>query len=287
MSLPKPMSLNERQQTTRQSWNHATRNHNSHKGDQAAFLRGGGEVLFPEELELLGDLAGKRLVHLQCNSGQDTLCLARRGAVATGVDLSDEAIGFARGLSADSGLAATFIEAELVDWTSHTEQRFELAFASYGVIGWHEDPLAWMRGAARVLVPGGSLVYLEFHPLIWTYGTKLDMSGDDYFNHGPYIAPVSDYVAESAHALGAASGGPLKNDIPAYGYQHTLAEIVQACIGAGLRLDVLREYPYSNGFRPSPTLIAGEGRRWLWPPERPRLPLMFGLRATRVAAEPG
>src|SRR5688572_30287855 len=88
-------AMDERKETTRRSWNRATRNHNSHKGDQAAFLRGGGDVLFPEELELLGDLAGQRLVHLQCNAGQDTLCLARRGAVATGVDLSDEAIRFA------------------------------------------------------------------------------------------------------------------------------------------------------------------------------------------------
>jgi 2-polyprenyl-3-methyl-5-hydroxy-6-metoxy-1,4-benzoquinol methylase len=86
-------------ETTRRSWNVATRNHNAHKGDQAAFLRAGGDVLFPEELELLGDLRGKRLVHVQCNAGQDTLCLARRGAVATGVDLSDEAIRFARELS--------------------------------------------------------------------------------------------------------------------------------------------------------------------------------------------
>jgi 2-polyprenyl-3-methyl-5-hydroxy-6-metoxy-1,4-benzoquinol methylase len=76
---------------TRRSWNIATRNHNAHKGDQPAFLRSGGEVLFPEEIELLGDLAGVRLAHLQCNAGQDSLCLARRGAVVTGVDLSDEA----------------------------------------------------------------------------------------------------------------------------------------------------------------------------------------------------
>lgn len=283
-SVPPSVPLadaDERLATTRRSWNLATRNHNSHKGDQAAFLRAGGELLFPEELELLGELAGKQLVHLQCNSGQDTLCLARRGAVATGVDLSDEAIGFARRLADDSGLGAKFIEAEIIDWMRTTDQRFELAFASYGVIGWHADPLAWMRGVARILVPGGSLVYVEFHPLIWTYGSALDMTGDDYFHRGPYVAPVNDYVAESAHALGATSGEVLSNDIPAYGYQHTLAELIQACVDAGLQVEVLREYPHSNGFRPSPALIAGPGRRWLWPPGRPRLPLMFGLRATR------
>ena len=59
---------------TRRSWDAATRNHNAHKGDQAAALRAGGELLYPEELGLLGQLAGKRLVHLQCNAGQDSLC---------------------------------------------------------------------------------------------------------------------------------------------------------------------------------------------------------------------
>lgn len=275
------MPLTDRQDTTRRSWNQATRNHNSHKGDQAAFFRSGGDVLFPEELELLGDLTGKSLVHLQCNSGQDSLGLARRGARVTGVDISDEAIAFARKLSADSGIAATFIESELISWTASTEERFDLAFASYGVIGWHEDPLAWMRGARRVLAPGGSLVYMEFHPLVWSYGARLDLGGDDYFNRGPYTEPVGDYVAESAHGLAPSTGTAGQNDIPAYSYQHTLAEVIQAVVDAGLKLEILREYPYSNGCRVSAGLVAGEGRRWLWPEGKPRLPLMFGLRATR------
>lgn len=276
------MPISDRQETTRKSWNQATRNHNSHKGDQAAFLRRGGDVLFPEELELLGELQGKSLVHLQCNAGQDSLCLARRGAKVTGVDMSDEAVGFARKLAADSGIAATFIESELLEWTATTEQRFDLAFASYGVIGWHEDPLAWMRGAARVLAPGGHLVYVEFHPLIWSYSAKLDLTGDDYFNRGPFTEPVGDYVADSDKGLWDAIGPAQPNDIPAYSYQHTFAEILQATVDAGLRLEVVREYPYSNGFRPSPALVAGEGRRWHWPSGRPRLPLMFGLRARRA-----
>src|SRR5690606_24648935 len=52
----------ELHQQNRRSWNHATRAHNAHKGDQAKFLRGGGSTLFPAEIEVLGDLAGKRVV---------------------------------------------------------------------------------------------------------------------------------------------------------------------------------------------------------------------------------
>ncbi len=62
----------------RLSWNAATVAHNSHKGDQAAFFRNGGNKLHSEEKELLGDVQGLSIVHLQCNSGQDTLSLAHQ-----------------------------------------------------------------------------------------------------------------------------------------------------------------------------------------------------------------
>src|SRR5262245_52995302 len=64
----------------RLSWNEATRAHNSHKADQARFFREGRNTLAPEETSLLGDLTGMSVVHLQCNSGQDTLSITRLGA---------------------------------------------------------------------------------------------------------------------------------------------------------------------------------------------------------------
>src|SRR5206468_7384286 len=89
----------------RLSWNEATKAHNSHKADQAKFFREGGKKIFPEEVDLLGDLQGKSVLHLQCNSGQDTISIKQLGAEKVlGVDISDEAISFARQLSADSGI---------------------------------------------------------------------------------------------------------------------------------------------------------------------------------------
>lgn len=135
----------------RLSWNTATVAHNSHKGDQAAFFRNGGSALFPEERELLGDVTGLQLLHLQCNAGQDTLSLVRDGADATGVDISDEAIGFARQLSADAGLPARFERADVLDWMPDATacgERFDRVFTSYGAICWLSDLNAWARGIA-------------------------------------------------------------------------------------------------------------------------------------------
>lgn len=103
-------------EANRLSWNVATRAHNSHKINQADFLRRGGSTLFPEERMLLGDIRNLHIAHLQCNAGQDSLSLAALGAQVTGVDISDEAIDFARRLSLESDISANFIRADVYDW---------------------------------------------------------------------------------------------------------------------------------------------------------------------------
>ncbi len=268
--------------STRRSWNIATRNHNSHKGDQAAFLRDGGELLFPEELELLGTISGQRLVHLQCNAGQDSLCLARRGAQVTGVDLSDEAIAFAKTLAAQSGIAAEFCQAEVVSFMQETPERFDIAFSSYGATGWLPDLAAWARGVARILRPGGRLVYVDFHPLVWCFDKDLRPRADDYFLPGPFLEPVGDYVGKSGPALGCVTTGTTtNNEVPASSWQHGFAELLDTIIAAGLSLTRVREYPHSNGCRLNPALVPDEGRRWLWPQGTARMPLMYGIVATK------
>src|SRR5215467_6352744 len=72
-------------------------------------FRAGEDALHAIEADELGDIAGKRALHLQCHIGRDTLCLARRGAVVTGLDFSQAALDVARGLAAETGLQATFV----------------------------------------------------------------------------------------------------------------------------------------------------------------------------------
>lgn len=270
---------------TKRSWNLATRNHNAHKGDQVARFRAGFDPLFPEELALLGELEGKSLVHLQCNAGQDTLALARRGALCTGVDLSDEAIAFARTLAQGTEIAATFVQSELLAWLAATEQRFDVAFSSYGAVPWIQDLEGWARGVARVLVPGGVFVYVEFHPLVWSFDAEARLRRDDYFQREPFVEPVGDYVGDSGTGLGALDANATQvqhNPIAATSWQHTLAAIVEALVHAGLELERFVEYPHANGCRVNPALVEGPERTWIWPEGTARVPLMFGLRVRRT-----
>lgn len=275
----------------RAAWNAATVAHNSHKADQAMFLRDGGTTLFPEELELLGDVSGHDLVHLQCNAGQDSLCLARLGAMVTGVDISDEAIAFARQLSTDVSIPATFVRSDICDWLAESAirpERFDTVFSSYGVITWLSDIRAWARGVAAILKPGGRLVLVEFHPLSmifeWDWSHK-----HSYFAEGAaqsYEHGVGDYVALSRKAL-APSGyvegvADFINPHPGHEYLWGIGEILTALLDAGLSITAFREYPYSNGAQLFDRMRELPGKRMVPPDDVPNVPLMYGLVARRT-----
>src|SRR6202047_4479819 len=93
-------------------------------------FRAGEDALHEIEAAELGDIAGKRVLHLQCHIGRDTLCLVRRGARATGVDSSGAALAVARQLSKDTGLAADFIEAAIDDVPRVAPGPFDMVFTT-------------------------------------------------------------------------------------------------------------------------------------------------------------
>lgn len=272
----------------RASWNAATVAHNSHKGDQAAFLRGGGSTLFGEELELLGDVAGLDLLHLQCNSGQDTLSLAALGARVTGVDISDEAIAFATALSSASGISGTFVRADVYDWLDAARpESFDVVFCSYGALPWLSDLAEWARGVARVLRPGGRFATVEFHPLMGVLSYEGWTLESSYFGGGPlrFDDGIGDYVAKAREGLvpwGYQEGvADFRNPHAVHEHQWTVADLLTALLDAGLVLDAVREYPYSNGVGLLDGMRETAGRRFLPPGGLPPLPLMLGVAAHR------
>ncbi|MEP0859648.1 class I SAM-dependent methyltransferase [Trichocoleus sp. DQ-U1] len=277
---------NQLHQENRLSWNEATKAHNSHKSDQAKFFKAGGSTLFPEEKELLGDIAGLSLVHLQCNAGQDTLSLAQLGAKVTGVDISDEAIDFAQKLSQKSGIYATFHRSDIYDWlaeTANTNERFDIAFCSYGAVCWLSNINLWAKGIASILKPNGRLVVVEFHPVAMMFDEQWTLKYP-YFADGQPLTwsdGISDYVAQSAGGLtpwvyekGIEN---FRNPYPSHEFQWGTGEIITAVLEAKLNLEVFKEYSYANGCKLFDTMEELPGRRMVSPSDIPSIPLMYSL----------
>lgn len=278
-------------EVNRLAWNEATVAHNSHKHDQAAFFRDGGSTLFPDEVELLGNIEGMSLAHLQCNAGQDSLSLARLGAAVTGVDISDTAIKFARTLSNESGIPAAFQRADVYDWlerASQGDKRYDIVFSSYGVNVWLSDIEAWVQGIASVLKPGGRFVYVEFHPILgvfedgWkpTYDYMGGKSIEFEVGVGDYVAMSSEAITPSGYLEGVKD---FQNPHPSYEFSWGVGEIVTATLDAGLQLTTLREYPYTNGFKRFTDMRELPGNRFTMPEGMPNFPLMMGLVAQKPA----
>ncbi|HEY0605658.1 MAG TPA: class I SAM-dependent methyltransferase [Herpetosiphonaceae bacterium] len=283
------MDQQAQREQNRRSWNAVVPAHESHHMDQAAFFRDGGSTLFAEERALLGDVAGRTLAHLMCNTGQDALSLARLGAIVTGVDLSDSAIASARELSAATEIPATFVRADVYEWLRETAagaQRFDIVYCAYGVICWLDDLQSWARGIAAVLNPGGRFVLVEFHPASNMFDRDWRLAAD-YPARGRLLAlpGIGDYVGASEGGLtpsGYAEGmQDFVNPEPCYLHQWGLGEVVTALAEAGLMITALHEYPYVNGERPFAEMRADADRRMYPPDDVPALPLMYGLAARK------
>ena len=107
--------FNEYFSANKHLWNQRTLVHRDSDFYNLAGFKAGETVLTPIELNELGDVKGKSLLHLQCHFGMDSLDWARRGARVTGVDLSDEAIKEAEALNKEMGLDARFVCCNVYD----------------------------------------------------------------------------------------------------------------------------------------------------------------------------
>jgi SAM-dependent methyltransferase len=119
------------------------------------------------ELGVLGDLSeldGLDVVELGCGTAYWSAWLARRGARPVGVDLSPKQLESARRSMAEFGPEFPLIEAS-AESVPLPDASFDLAFSEYGASLW-ADPYAWVPEAARLLRPGGRLVFLTNHAII-------------------------------------------------------------------------------------------------------------------------
>lgn len=257
-------------------WDAWTRAHrDSAFYDVPGFLAG-RDPLGRIEASELGDVTARRFLHLQCHFGIDTLAWARRGAHVTGVDFSPEAIAAARDLADRTGLDARFVESDIYTLDAHDLGRFDIVHTSHGVLSWLPDLDEWARIIARHLEPGGLFQIVENHPLAGIF------DDDGVTIRWPYLATAQPIVLESAESyVGRIEGGPL----PEYNWAHGIGEVVMALVGAGLRIEWLREHPRSPWPFP-PFLERRDDGEYGWPGGRDDIPVLFSLGATLPAPVP-
>ena len=239
-------------------------------------FRAGGARLRPYEIDELGDVAGKDLLHLQCHFGLDTLSWGRLGARVTGVDFSEQAIAQARELSSELGEPASFVCCDVLDLPAHLEGDFDVVYTSYGVLGWLPDLNRWAQVIAHFLRPGGTFYITELHPFVWPFDdrdgvTDLRVHYPYFPRETPLLFPVQgSYADREAHV----------EQTVEYCWPHSIGEIVTVLAAAGLRIEFLHEWPFLVW--PLPFLVEHPDQTWRLPADvTGEIPLMFSLKATR------
>lgn len=215
-------------------------------------------------------------MHIQCHIGFDTIALARRGARVTGVDFSTASLAKAADLAERCDVEIEWVQADAAALPDSLRGRFDVAYASIGAICWIEDIGAWMRCAAMTLRPGGRLVLVEIHPLygmVAAAGEPLRLDFPYAFDGPRRFDEPGSYADPDASVQATAE----------VAYAHSLGEVVNAAIAAGLRIDALHEHLESDFDPRGSVLIGGADGRYRLEVAGERLPVLFTLIATRPA----
>lgn len=216
-------------------WNSRTDVHiHSDFYDNENFIKGRSS-LNSVEIDLLGDIKGKSILHLQCHFGQDTISMNRLGAKTTGIDLSDRAIERANELATTTKSDATFICCDIYDLPQHLNEKFDIVFTSYGAIGWLPDLNKWANIVSQFLKPNGKFVFVEFHPLVWIFDDNFAKIKYNYFNTEPII--------EFEEGTYADRNAPIGQECVTW--NHNIGEVINSLIKNDLEINSLDEFDYS------------------------------------------
>ncbi|MEV8627155.1 class I SAM-dependent methyltransferase [Streptomyces sp. NPDC051079] len=241
-------------------------------------FRAGKDALRDFERAEVGDVTGRSLLHLQCHIGLDTLSWARHGAArVVGLDFSEPAVESARSLAADLGLTpdrAAFVAADVHDAAEAVpDSSYDIVYTGVGALCWLPDLDRWAETAASLVAPGGFLYVAEFHPMADSFddetGTRLI---NDYFVREPWVDTSSGTYADRDAAT-------VHNR--SVEWVHPVGKVVTALAKAGLRIEFLHEHDVTLVPRFG-TLAQHEDGYYRFAADRPRIPLMYSIKATKA-----
>jgi SAM-dependent methyltransferase len=263
----------------KRSWNKRTAVHKDSAFYDLDSFKKGKSSLNKIELEELGDVKGKSLLHLQCHFGMDTMSWAREGALCVGVDLSDEAIKLANEIKDELKLKTEFICANIYDLNDalkvppsegFREAGFDIVFTSYGTIGWLPDLDAWAEIVSHFLKPGGTFYIADFHPVLWMMDDNFEHIKYDYFN--------TQIITEEISGTYTDRTAPIRSI--EHGWNHPFSEIINALLKHNLQIQQFNEFTYSpyNCFN---NLEKGPDDMWRIKGMNEKMPMMYSIKATK------
>ncbi|MBI9036030.1 MAG: class I SAM-dependent methyltransferase [Bacteroidales bacterium] len=255
----------------RESWNEITPLHIKSEFYDVLGFKNGKSSLNSIELEEIGDVKGKKLLHLQCHFGMDTLSLARLGADVTGVDISDESIKTARALSQELNIPAQFIRSNVYELDQVLNKQFDIIYTSYGVLNWLNDLDKWAGIISRLLKPGGSFYMIEFHPFIYTLNDDLQL-GENYFK-----SEAIESIVDASYTDNSETG---KTKLKHIEWHHSLSEVINSLLKNGLQIKFLNEFPYQvyNCFKNMKEIEKG---KWVFEGIEDKIPYMYSIKALK------
>ena len=263
----------------RLSWNKRTAVHKDSSFYDLDAFKKGQSSLNKIEMEALGDVKDKSLLHLQCHFGMDTMSWQREGASCVGVDLSDEAINLAKEINAELNLKSEFICANIYDLKDASkvhpsegfrEAGFDIIFTSYGTIGWLPDLDKWAAIIEHFLKPGGVFYIADFHPVLWMM--------DDDFEHIKYNYFNTEIITEEIAGTYSDRNAPIKS--VEHGWNHPFSEIISSLLKHNFVIQEFKVFPFSpyNCFK---NLEQGADEMWRIKGMDAKMPMLYSIKALK------
>lgn len=222
------------------------------------------------ELEELGNVKGKTMLHLLCHFGLDTMSWAREGAIVTGADISSESISLAQKISSEAHIPATFIASDVYNLPKVLDQKFDIVFMSYGVLLWLSNLKKCAKIIDHFLKPGGTFYIVELHPFtnILSFDFKLAYK---YFDKGPYLDTSSGTYTN------------WKTDVKGktYEWSYTVSDIINVVRNQGLTIEYFHEFPFTMYDQFPGHMQKNKKDQYVLKNKKIQIPLLFSLKATK------
>jgi SAM-dependent methyltransferase len=257
-----------------------------HRRDETGFylveqVLKGLDKLNAIEAQEIGDIRGKRIAHLQCHFGLDSLCLAAGGATVVGLDFAPSAIAEARRLASQLARKAIFVEGNVYEARTLLDGLFDIVYVTWGAINWLPDLKMWAQQVSSLLQEGGYLYLAESHPAIlcfeWIDGRIVP--------HYDWRTPADQPTSSDLPFTYNGASDRLRNT-RTYEWIHPLSDIIGSLREAQLTIDWYHEHAALT-WPLFPNMVKSEDGLYRLPTGFPQLPLAFSLKAVKPSGREG